>query len=159
VVNDDGDEMFMNVQSYHMCSLMIIADARDKREIYEDVFRVFYAWGEQIATHGIPARDGEPALCPFQLTHTSDMKAQWMLSNRGGWCKTKHFFVPIALALRRIWCHSKSLQIGVIDAKGGHLIDATTMMYVIASQRKSFWKSLMLSLDVTMSAMVKHMLR
>jgi hypothetical protein len=27
VVNDDGDEMFVNVQSYHMCSIMIIADA------------------------------------------------------------------------------------------------------------------------------------
>jgi hypothetical protein len=60
---------------------MIIADARDKKELYEDVFRDFYAWGNQLASHGLPAADGEPALRPFTLTHTSDMKAQWLLSN------------------------------------------------------------------------------
>ena len=75
-----------------MCCVMVIADARDKKELYEDVFRDFYDWGRQLAVNGIPATDTEPALRPFTVTHGSDMKAQWMLSNRGGGCKNKRFF-------------------------------------------------------------------
>jgi len=92
MVDEDGKESFVNVQSHQMCCVMVIADARDKKELYEDVFRDFYDWGRQLAVNGIPATDTEPALRPFTVTHGSDMKAQWMLSNRGGGCKNKRFF-------------------------------------------------------------------
>jgi hypothetical protein len=75
-----------------MCCILIIADARDKKELYEDVFREFYQWGDRIRAFGLPASDGEPALHPFHITHTTDLKASWYLSNRGGGCKNKEYF-------------------------------------------------------------------
>lgn len=50
---DDGSERFVKVQSFELCSLMMIADARDSKPLYEDVFKVFYDWvGKQISIHG-----------------------------------------------------------------------------------------------------------
>jgi hypothetical protein len=97
MTNDDGEGKYVNVQSNQMCWAMVIADAQDKKELYEDVFHDFYEWGNQLAAHGLPAENGEPALCPFTLTHTSDMKAQWLLSNRGGGCKNKRVFLYLSL--------------------------------------------------------------
>jgi hypothetical protein len=92
VISEEGEESFVNVQSSQVCCVMVIADARDRKDLYENVFRDFYDWGKQLASHGLPAEGDEPALQPFLLTHTSDMKAQWLLSNRGGGCKNKRFF-------------------------------------------------------------------
>jgi hypothetical protein len=98
--SDDGEERYVRVQSFEMCQLMIIADAKDSKSLYEDVFKGFYEWGKQISNHGIPASDGEPALKPFSVTHNSDMKAAWYLSNKGGGCKTKHFFCTLCSCSR-----------------------------------------------------------
>jgi hypothetical protein len=38
---------------------MMIADARDSKSLYEDVFKVFYDWGKQISIHGIPTFNSE----------------------------------------------------------------------------------------------------
>jgi hypothetical protein len=38
---DEGDEKFVRVQSFELCSIMIIADARDSKDLYEDVFKYF----------------------------------------------------------------------------------------------------------------------
>jgi hypothetical protein len=50
---DDGSERFVKVQSFELRSLMMIADARDSKSLYGDVFKVFYDWvGKQISIHG-----------------------------------------------------------------------------------------------------------
>ena len=49
---------------------------------------------------GLPASNGEPALKPFILTHTCDLKASWYLSHRGGGCKTKDFFCTLCSCSR-----------------------------------------------------------
>jgi hypothetical protein len=36
--------------------------------------------------------NGELDLKPFTVLHNSDMKAQWILFNKGGGCRTKCFF-------------------------------------------------------------------
>jgi len=98
VQSDDGEEKIVWIQSSEMCCILIIADARDKKELYEDVFREFYEWGNRLQVSGLPASDGEPALLPFVVTHTTDLKASWYLSNRGGGCKNKNFFCTFCQA-------------------------------------------------------------
>jgi len=41
VQSDDGEEKIVRIQSCEMCCILIIADARDKKELYEDVFESF----------------------------------------------------------------------------------------------------------------------
>jgi hypothetical protein len=89
---EDGEEKIVKIQSSEMCCILIIADARDKKELYEDVFKEFYEWGAQIQNVGLPASDHGPALLPFHVAHTTDLKASWYLSNRGGGCKNKNYF-------------------------------------------------------------------
>jgi hypothetical protein len=90
--SDDGEEKFVRVQSFELCSVMMIADARDSKSLYEDVFKEFYDWGNDISRFGLPEADGMPALRPFNVVHNSDMKAAWYLSGRGGGCKSTNFF-------------------------------------------------------------------
>jgi hypothetical protein len=90
--NDDGEEKFVRVQSFELCSIMMIADARDSKDLYEDVFKLFYEWGKDIGRQGLPEVNGMPALQPFNVLHNSDKKAAWYLSNRGGGCKSTFFF-------------------------------------------------------------------
>jgi hypothetical protein len=50
VVNRDADDdcMFVNMQSKEICCIMIIADAKDSKHLYEEVFKEYYEWGEQL---------------------------------------------------------------------------------------------------------------
>jgi hypothetical protein len=41
VQSDDGEEKIVRIQSSEMCCILITADARDKKELYEDVFESF----------------------------------------------------------------------------------------------------------------------
>ena len=102
VRNDNGEEKIVRMQSSEMCCILIIADARDKKELYEDVFREFYQWGSAIAAVGLPATETEPALQPFTVTHTTDLKASWYLSNRGGGCKNKNHFCTFCPCTRHM---------------------------------------------------------
>ena len=96
--SNKGEERYVRVQSFELCSLMIVADAKDSKVLYEDAFKGFCEWGKHISIHGLPATGKEPALRPFKVTHNSDMKAAWYLSNRGSGCKTTHFFLhPLLL--------------------------------------------------------------
>jgi hypothetical protein len=53
VVNDENDEVhFVKVQSSEVCCIMIIADDVDSKEIYLDVFREYYDWGERLRKDG-----------------------------------------------------------------------------------------------------------
>jgi hypothetical protein len=90
--NIDQTETICNIQSQEVCCIMIVADACDKKELYQDVFADFYRWGESLRTEGLPASIHGPALKPFDLTHCSDIKATWHLSNRGRDCKNTNLF-------------------------------------------------------------------
>jgi hypothetical protein len=92
IVDKDGEEKMVKMQSSEMCCILIIADARDKKELYHDVFKEFYEWGAKIQAVGLPASVDGPALLPFYVAHTTDLKASWYLSNRGGGCKNKNYF-------------------------------------------------------------------
>jgi hypothetical protein len=39
-----------------------------------EVFRGFYNWGRRIGIYGLPAHNGHPALRPFAITHTQQIK-------------------------------------------------------------------------------------
>jgi hypothetical protein len=44
--DDDGKERYVRVQSFKLCVLMMIADAHNKKALYEDVFKKIYDWGK-----------------------------------------------------------------------------------------------------------------
>ena len=123
--NKDDMETFCNVQSQEVCFIMIVADARDKKELYQDVFADFYQWGESLRTTGLPTSIHGPALKPFDLTHCSDMKASWHLSNKGGGCKNI-FFVIFVLVLHTVCSHTTLAHLIVSVADDAISRNATT---------------------------------
>jgi len=86
------DDSYIRVQSKELCCVMVIADAKDSKHLYEDVFKEYYEWGETLRLQGLPASELGPRLLPFTVTHTPDLKGAWFLSNRGGGCKNKKQF-------------------------------------------------------------------
>jgi hypothetical protein len=88
----DDDDACVKIQSREVCCAMIIADAKDNKHLYEYVFQEYYQWGERLRLEGLPASQYGPKLCQFTVTHTTDMKAAWFLSSRGGGCKNKTMF-------------------------------------------------------------------
>jgi hypothetical protein len=85
--------IFFNcLQSRELCAIMVLADAKDSKDLYEDVFRDFYLYLERLRIHGMPECDGEPALKPFQVMHPQDMKSTQTLSKQDGNCKMKTYF-------------------------------------------------------------------
>ncbi len=81
---------------------MVIVLAKDNKELYEDAFKDFYHWGERLKLEGLPASNGEPALKPFILTHTCDLKASRYLSKRGSGCKTTIFLYLMLLYKKQV---------------------------------------------------------
>jgi hypothetical protein len=91
-VDAETDETFYNsVQSRELCAILVMADAKDSKEMYDEVFKEFYDYLERLRIHGMPACDGEPALHPFLVAHPKDMKSSQTVSKRGGNCKMKFF--------------------------------------------------------------------
>jgi hypothetical protein len=66
----DDDDMFVKIQTKEVCCVMIIADAKDNKHLYEDVFKEYYDWGEKIRHEGLAASELGPKLMPFTVTHT-----------------------------------------------------------------------------------------
>jgi hypothetical protein len=92
-VDEDTEETFYNcMQSRELCAILVMADAKDSKELYSDVFKDFYEYAERLRIYGMPECDGEPALKPFTSLHPQDMKSTQTVSKRGGNCKMKHFF-------------------------------------------------------------------
>jgi hypothetical protein len=83
---------YIKLQSSDVCCIMMIADAVDSKQLYEDVIKDFYEWGNNLQLNGLPASDLGPKLMPFQVLFTNDLKATWYLSNKGGGCKNKTHF-------------------------------------------------------------------
>jgi hypothetical protein len=94
VMEDNADPTFVKVQSSELCCITIIADARDDKHLYEGVFNDYYKWGDLLRTEGLAESPFGPKLMPFCVTHNTDLKAAWYLSNRGGGCKNK-LFLPL----------------------------------------------------------------
>jgi hypothetical protein len=91
--DDDYDEekSIRCVQSRELCAILVMADEKDSKELYYDVFHDFYDYSKRLHLFGMPARDGEPALQPFLVSHPQDMKTAQTVSGRGGCCKTIFF--------------------------------------------------------------------
>jgi len=87
----DEENSIRCMQSQELCAILVMADAKDSKELYNDVFRDFYDYSESLRLYGMPARDGEPALQPFLVSHPQDMKTAQTVSGRGGCCKTIFF--------------------------------------------------------------------
>jgi hypothetical protein len=93
VVNDENDEVhFVKVQSSEVCCIMIIADAVDSKEIYSDVFREYYDWGERLRKDGLAESELGPKLMPLEVLYCNDLKGTWYLTCKGGGCKNKTYF-------------------------------------------------------------------
>jgi hypothetical protein len=78
---------------------MVMADAKDSKDLYEDVLKDFYEYSERLRMFGMPAQDGEPALHPFLVSHPQDMKSTQNVCKRGGNCKMKLFFFVTFVAV------------------------------------------------------------
>ena len=76
---------------------MIIADALDSKHLYEDVFQDYYQWGEKLRLEGLPQSPFGPALKPFQVTHTTDMKAACICPKKEVVVNLKRFFIICAV--------------------------------------------------------------
>ncbi len=91
--NDEDEKTTFNLmQSRELCTILVIADARDSKTLYYDVFRDFFDYAKKIGEHGIEANNGEPKLQPFIISYPQDMKSAQITSKKGGCCKTKRFF-------------------------------------------------------------------
>jgi hypothetical protein len=109
---------------------MIIPDANDNKHLYEDVFKDYYQWGKRLRLEGLPASQFGPKLCPFIVTHTTDMKAARFLSSRGGGCKNKTMFaiyVRAQMILSLPILLVSFVVITVSDVTGKH---ATNILFV-----------------------------
>jgi hypothetical protein len=95
------DDSYVRVQSKEVCCIMIVADAKDSKHLYEDVFREYYEWGEKIRLEGLLESEYGPQLMPFNVTHTPDLKGAWFLSRRGGGCKNKKYFCHLVSCTKR----------------------------------------------------------
>ena len=95
----------------------MIADAHDSKDLYDDVLKTFYDWDKEISRIGIPAANGMPALRPFDVVHYSDLKTAWYLTNKGGGCKSTHFFCLLCAPVLEIdWYHITLESIAEIAA-------------------------------------------
>ncbi len=97
---DDGG-YYQGIQSSEMCTILIMADARDKSHMYAEVFSDFYKYLESLQADGLPASEFGPFLHPFKICYPSDLKAIWTTSGRGGNCKKTNFFCHLCSAT----CH------------------------------------------------------
>jgi hypothetical protein len=67
--------------------------------MYDDVFKDFYNYAENLRAHGLPTCNGEPtALKLYLVAHLQDMKSTQTVSKQGRNCKMKNFLVTFAAA-------------------------------------------------------------
>ena len=97
---EEDHDMYVKVQTKEVCCVMVIAYAKDNKHLYEEVFEEYYEWGENLRLVGLPESPLGPRLMPFNVSHTTDLKAAWYLSNRGGGCKTKTHFCHLCTCIK-----------------------------------------------------------
>ncbi len=91
---------YVKLQSSDVCCIMMIANAVDSKQLYENVIKDFYKWGNNLRLNGLPASDLGPKLMPFQILFMNDVKATWYLSNKGGGCKNKTHFCHFCTCMK-----------------------------------------------------------
>jgi hypothetical protein len=108
VVDEDegGKSIYNCIQSKELCTILVIADARDSKELYYEVFRDFFDYALHISSHGIAASDDGPQLQPFLISFPQDMKSAQITSKKGGCCKTKKFFCHLCACTKGNLFHS-----------------------------------------------------
>jgi hypothetical protein len=158
-IDDDAEASFIKVQSSEVCCITIIADARDNKHLYEDVFKDYYNWAEKLRTEGLRESRFGPKLMPFNLMHTTDLKAAWYLSNRGGGCKNKNFFVTCAIVLDTHLLRILLKNFAVIDVRRGVELSASIEQSVMRFMFEAYMMSLKVSWEVIIAVMGKHMKR
>jgi len=92
VEDDEQPVHYIGVQSSEICTILIMRDARDKANIYEELFGDFYRYTKSLEEHGMPASEHGPFLHPFKFAYPSDLKAVWTTSGRGGNYKKTTYF-------------------------------------------------------------------
>jgi len=97
---DDEPAHYRGVQSSEMCTILIMADARDKSKMYDELFGEFYKYTAELEKNGMPASQFGPFLHPFKIVYPSDLKAAWTTAGRGGNCKKTTFFCHLCAATR-----------------------------------------------------------
>jgi hypothetical protein len=95
---EDDSGFFQGVYSSEMCTICIMADARDKSKMYSELFLDFYKYTEGSQSIGIPASEHGLRLHLMKVSYPSDLKAIWTTSGRGGNCKKTHFFCHLCSA-------------------------------------------------------------
>ncbi len=61
------------MQSSEMCTICIMADARDKSKMYAEVFVSFYKYTESLMTNGMAASEHIPFLYSMIVSYPSDL--------------------------------------------------------------------------------------
>jgi hypothetical protein len=149
-VDEDTDENFYNcMQSRELCAILVMADAKDSKELYDDVFKNFYNYAEKLRIHGMAASDGEPALKPFIATHPQDMKSTQTVCKRGGNCKMKTFFCHLCSCTKHNLTSYNTDNNRCDRCKKRDRKNVTTLRYVIQREQKYFfvtWKALLVSI-------------
>jgi hypothetical protein len=124
----EGEQSIFNcMQSRELCTILVIADAHDSKDLYYDVFHDFFDYAIQIWVHEIPASNVGPKLQPFGIIFPQDMKSAQITSKKGSCCKTKIFFATFVLVLATLYFRSMLANYFVIGAKEEAEINATIM--------------------------------
>jgi hypothetical protein len=69
---EDEGGYYQGVQSSEMCTICIMADARDKSMMYAEVFASFYKYTESLMMNGMAASEHGPFLHPMIVSCPSD---------------------------------------------------------------------------------------
>ena len=67
IANDVG--YFQGVQSSDMCTICIMADARDKSKMYSELFSDFYKYMDSLQVSGIAESEDGPYLHPMVVSY------------------------------------------------------------------------------------------
>jgi hypothetical protein len=80
--DDDDDHVhFKGVQSSEMSTVCIMADAKDKSNMYAEDLLDFYKYTKCLKKEGIPASEFDPSIAPFIITYPSDLKASEVIAS------------------------------------------------------------------------------
>ena len=96
---EDSNGRYQSVQSSEMCTILVMADTKDKSIMYPELFAEFYDDVDSLRQHGTAASgDDKLYLHPFNVKYPSDLKTIWTASGRGGNCKKTRFLCHVCSA-------------------------------------------------------------
>lgn len=75
VEHDEDCSIYKFMQSRDLCTIQVIADACDSKELDNEVFRDFFMYAKELEAVGMPASNGQSALKPFLISFPQDIKS------------------------------------------------------------------------------------